>query len=560
MIDPRIYRAAFLPAIAALVVVAFSLQPRPKALTAELAPDAFDSARAATLARELVELAPDRTPGGQGAAAARDFVVERLAAVGTGELMRQRFEAELGGRRVAMENLVLVLPGASDRRVVAMARRDSAEPPGAVSSAAATGALLEMAAAAGAARHRKTLIFVSTEGAAAGGAGARRFAERFPRREKVEAAIVLDQPAVRGARTPFLIPWSAGPGSTSIQLVQSAKTAIRQEVGRDPGVEGWPGYLLRLAFPFGLQDQAVLIDRGIDAVTLSARGELPLRPAGDAAGQVSAARLGQLGRAALALMLALDEHRAPLVHGPRAQVVAGGNLIPGWALALLGLGMLVPAGAAAIDGFARARRRRQRVGRWLGGLGLCAAPFLAALALAHLLSLSGLIPDPDFPYDPRRYPLDGRAAAALAALAALFAGAWLAVRPLALPASGALAGHGAAAALGLGLWAVAFAVWLLNPYAALLLVPAVHLWMLAVQPRVDPPRWRPLAMVAAGLLGPALAVGYVADRLDAGWGVAWQLLLMTTGGQVGLPLSLAGCLLGGCLAATLVLARGGRNP
>ena len=46
MLDPRIYRAALLPVLLALIVVAFSLENRPPPLRTSLTPDAFDQVRA----------------------------------------------------------------------------------------------------------------------------------------------------------------------------------------------------------------------------------------------------------------------------------------------------------------------------------------------------------------------------------------------------------------------------------------------------------------------------------------------------------------------------------
>ena len=46
MIDPRIYRSALVPVVFAFVLLAFSLENRPHALTTTLAPDAFEGDRA----------------------------------------------------------------------------------------------------------------------------------------------------------------------------------------------------------------------------------------------------------------------------------------------------------------------------------------------------------------------------------------------------------------------------------------------------------------------------------------------------------------------------------
>ena len=63
MFDPRIYRAALLPAVAAFVLLMFSLEPIPSALQQPVSTPTFDSANAARTTRSIVAEAPDRTPG-----------------------------------------------------------------------------------------------------------------------------------------------------------------------------------------------------------------------------------------------------------------------------------------------------------------------------------------------------------------------------------------------------------------------------------------------------------------------------------------------------------------
>lgn len=557
VLDFRLYRAAFLPALGALIIAMFSLESRPEPVLSQLAPDSFDARRAAATVREIMQASPEREPGSAGDHAVAGFVAERFGAVGAGRVSVQRFDGRYGGRDAELQNVVLVLPGQSDRRVVVMAHRDATSPAESVGSAAATAALIEMAGNFGGARHRKTLVLVSSAGGAAGAAGARRFAERFPRGGEVEAAVVLDQPAARDIQPPMLVPWSAGPQSTSIQLVQSAKTAIRQEVGRDPGTEGILGHFLRLALPFAWHEQGALIAGGIDAVTLTSTGSGP-PPVGEAGDEwLSVERLGQFGRATLSLALAIDASVQPLQHGPDAYVPVAGNLLPGWSLALLGIAFLLPAAFVAVDGVARARRRRQPVLRWIGWVGLAAAPFATALAVVYLLSLIGWIPRPVFPYHPARVPLDASAAMALATLAAIIVLGLLLVRPFAAAHRRGLAGEGAVAALSLVLCATVLAAWVVNPYLALLLVPAAHLWLLAVLPGLRVALWMQAAAIVAGLALPLLAFAYAADRLGVGWEMTWHALLMTTGGHIGLWPALLACLFAGSFVAALAIARAG---
>src|SRR4051812_43317248 len=80
VLDPRVYRAAFVPALLAVFVVAFSLEGRPGPATTRLAADAFDGARAyggVNARNSLLELGasfPDRRPGSPGDAALADRV------------------------------------------------------------------------------------------------------------------------------------------------------------------------------------------------------------------------------------------------------------------------------------------------------------------------------------------------------------------------------------------------------------------------------------------------------------------------------------------------------
>ncbi len=106
---------------------------------------------------------------------------------------------------------------------------------------------------------------------------------------------------------------------------------------------------------------------------------------------------------------------------------------------------------------------------------------------------------------------------------------------------------GAGVALMLVVSVAALLLWLLNPYTALLTVPAVHLWLLACLTDPPPPRrWRD-RMVAAGALPLLLVALYYLFALDldplAG---AWYLLLLVVGHQVGLVEALVASTLLGC--------------
>jgi len=67
MIEPRLYRAAFLPALLAAVIAAFSLEDRPPAVPQGLPADVlFDGGLASSSVGEIVHAAPDRRVGSPG--------------------------------------------------------------------------------------------------------------------------------------------------------------------------------------------------------------------------------------------------------------------------------------------------------------------------------------------------------------------------------------------------------------------------------------------------------------------------------------------------------------
>lgn len=549
MLNARLYRAALLPALAAAIVMMFSVVTRPEGVRSEIPADGFEGDDAALIAQQLLAVAPQREPGSAGDETAADFVAKRFRQIEGGEVIEQRFEGDFEGEEVELRNVVLVLAGVSDSQVVVTAPRDCAEGTCAASSAAATAALLELAANFDGTRHRKTLVLASTDGSTAGAEGARELAGGLTA-APVEGVIALSVLGPREPRDPFVLPWSTGPESTSAGLLDSARVAVETEVGTEVSEPGIVESLFRLALPSGLGESAALVSEGLDAVGISAAGE---RPGGVATeeGAPPATVLEEFGRSALSLVLALDATTEPLEHGPEAQVPLAGKLIPGWAVALLVLTLLVPVAVVSADGLARASRRREPVLITLAWILSRSLPFAAALALAYLMTILTLVPDPAFPYDPDRFEPGLGGVAAMAAVAAAFCLGLIGVRRLKLPAE---AHEGVAAALGAVLSAGVLAVWAVNAYLALLLVPAVHLWVAGALAEVRRGPAAPLVAALGGLALPAAALADLAGRLGVIWELPWQLLLMVTGGHAGLLAALLGCVLGGCLLSLVELA------
>jgi hypothetical protein len=549
VVDLRLYRVAFVPALIALVVLLFSLQSQPDPLRPLVAPAGFDGSTAAGFARQIVAQAPDRAPTSSGDLRAAAIVERNFRRVAAGQVVTQSFGP--GGR---LRNVILKLPGQSSEEIVLIAPRDTAAPPGAASSAAATAALEELASNIGASQHAKTLVLVSTDASTEGALGAKTLADDYLNSQTVDAIVALEQPGAASLRQPFVLTSSTAANSTSFQLVRSAEAALADQAGLRAHEPGPFGQLAELALPGGLGEQAVLIARGFDAVGLSSAGESPIRPAADRLDDLSPRTLKKFGQTAFGLVLALDSISGAPAHGPGSYLSLAGNLVPGWALAALALALIAPALLAAVDALARAGRRRA-ASVAISWASIQPLPLLAALALLSALSLTGVVQRPAFPFDPGRYGIGPTELLAICALGILAVAVWLRIGRNRLPVR--LVPEAGAAALGLCGALAAVAIWIVNPYLALLLVPLVHPWVLQSRVGRRPSRrWIALA-VAVALIPVALGALSVAGRLDLGTALPWHLLLAIGDWGVRVPIAIGGCVLAGSVAALVVLAGAG---
>lgn len=559
MIEPRIYRAAFVPALLAVVLAMFSFESRPKALQQGLAADVlFDGAQAGELAARIASDNPDRRAGTRGDRATARLVADAFAARGFsgGRGSRphlQRF-THAGHDLV---NVVGLRAGRSRRQIVILAARDAGSVPDAPGSAADTAALMQLARVYQGRPSQKTLVLASVDGSTLGEVGATQLVGDLAAPELVDAVIVISDLGAHTSRGPLLQAWSNDARRAGIGLQRTVANSIREEVGASAGGSGPFGQLARLSFPIGIGAQGVLLEKGYDAVRISGSGELP--PDGN--GPVDAIdqdRLGMLGRATLRTLTAVDEG-PHAEHGPESYIQAVSQVLPGWVISLLAGTLLLPVLVASVDAFARARRRQVDVLHWVRWVAAWVAPFLAALALTQFLALVDATPaPPPAPVPPGLLPLDGPAlgvmAGVLAAMGlALFLARWLAVRPdpeLREPLE-----LGAGVALALAIAAGSLLLWLVNPFAGLLAVPAAHLWMLTVLTRPAPARRLRGVLIAVGVAPAALVAIYYlfALSLDPLHG-AWYLLMLVTGHSVGIVVSLIGCLMLAALCGTAEIA------
>jgi hypothetical protein len=108
----------------------------------------------------------------------------------------------------------------------------------------------------------------------------------------------------------------------------------------------------------------------------------------------------------------------------------------------------------------------------------------------------------------------------------------------------------------------AILIWVENPFAAALIVPALHLWMWIVAPenRLRAP-WAVLLFVA-GLVPGVLAAFYYANALGLGPApAAWNAVLMLAGGSVTVISAIEWSIVLGCVVSlALMIVRIARQP
>src|SRR4051812_24885484 len=174
MLDARIYRAALVPVLLAVIICAFSLGDQPGAIGTTLAPDAFSGARATRDTLTLANAYPDRRPGGAGDdALARRAANEFRALRPAYGVTTPRFSGQTIDGERRLETVMARQVGAPGPELVVVAHRDAAAR-GAAAELSATATILELARVVAGGRLRRTVTFVSTSGGSGGGAGGRR--------------------------------------------------------------------------------------------------------------------------------------------------------------------------------------------------------------------------------------------------------------------------------------------------------------------------------------------------------------------------------------------------
>jgi hypothetical protein len=562
MLNGRIYRAAFAPVAIVLAIAAFSLTPRPVPLRSTLAPDAYDGQRALAEAQRLAVEFPRLRPGSAG----DERLAERVAhtieglggTVGGGFSVHVR---ELRGQTIdgerTLQTVIAQRPGASSKRPIVLVSHRDAATRSTAAQLSGTAALMELARVFAARETQRAIVLVSTSGGSGGDTGAADFTAHALS-GSADAAIVLGDLASTRTHTPLVVPYSDAYGSAPDGLQRTVANAVRHESGIDPGAPSALGQLAHLAFAFAPGEQGVLTAAGLPAVLVQVSGER----GPTASSPVSTERMEGFGRAALSAVDALDA--APDVTSTaQTGLVLAHQIIPAWALRLLIAALLIPVAAVLLDGLARARRRREPLGRWVAWTLACALPFFACALFTILLGALGAIAaTPAAPVLAGSISFDGTAATAVLSCAAVLGLAWLGwpalVRRLGLalrPTPEAAGADASGIATLLVLLTLACIVWVFNPYTALLIVPALHLLLPIASPERRPRPLAGLGLLALSLVPLGLLVTFFAHQLGYGpGGLVWTAVLLLAGGHIGVLAAAMWSVAFGCAAAIALVA------
>ena len=555
MLDPRIYRTGMIIAALALVVLAFSLKDQQTALNPTLAPSAFNGQNVATTIAKLAYADPSRRPGSNGDQSLAVTVRNTLDNYGFAPTT-DTFTGRTVDGTVPLENVVGIRPGTQNGSIVIVAPRDALGSP-AAAALSSTATLMELARNLEGETLRRSIVLASTSGTQ-GTAGAIRLAATLG--GPVDAVLVLGDVASAHVQQPIILPWSTRQAVAPPALRNTVASALGAQTSLANSFTGLGGQFAHLAFPFTLGQQAPFGARGIPAVELSLSGEQG--PAADAA-VMNADQLTGVGRAVLATISALDS--GTTLPAPAAYVLLGGKVVPGWAISLFVLSLLVPVLLTTVDGVARARRRGHVIWRSLTLILAAAVPFMLLVGIVLLARLIGVITvAPPGPVAAGAIPLGGGAALLIAMAAVLVAGLAGVValarrlptrtRASRRPAEG-LGSDGALAGLLVVMCLITFAIWLSNPFAAFLLVPALHLWLWAISPDMRVPVPLRLVLIAVGIAPAVLVVGYYANELGYGpINVVWEMVLLLAGHGVSIVAALEWSVVLGCLVSAVTLS------
>ncbi len=562
MVDPRIYRGFLVVAAFAVIIFGFSLQDQPHGLASAAPPGQFFGSADATM-KSLAHQYPNRAPGSADDRRLAGYVAGQLAGDNF-TVTTQEFQAETAVGSRQLETVSATRLGLGHGSIVVVAHRDATRPH-AVADMSGTAVLLSLAHALSGETLNRSVTLVSTSGQI-GLAGATQLARSLA--GPVDAVLVLGDLAGANVRQPTTVAWSDGDLLAPPALRNTLANFVAQQAGIPAQGAGLAGQFARLAFPFAITEQAPFAGQDIPAVLLSVSGDRPIigpEPLGPSG------RIASLGSAALQTVDALDS--GPSIPAPSSYLMLSGKVVPLWAVRLLILALILPVAATTLDALARTRRRGHAVTRWVGWVLAGAVPFLVGLAALLLARVAGLFSTAPPGAVGGGVSLTGGDAVVLAVVLMLVIASFVFLRPWCLrllarqpgqvrrPDTGASRrpesppADAAAVALSVVMCALAVVLWLLNPYAALLLVPALHLWLWLAQPGARTRPWAVLALLLVAVLPGVMVLVYYAIVYGLSpLQLAWSLALMP-GGPVPIGFALCWAVALGCLASAIVIGR-----
>ena len=490
-------------------------------------PASFDGGNALKDVGTLTESYAKRVAGSDADSRTALWISERLKILGL-EPHFDSFVASIEGKDTPLQNVWAVSKGTDGSTtdvILLVAHRDS--PPqsvqGADDNASGIASLLELARVFALQTHARSFVFLWSDGDAYGSLGSRDFAARHTDLN-IRAGIALEQTGLAKADSIVLNGWSASARVAPPWIWALANSAGKTEAKLVTPLPNFITQSLRLAVPIGGGSQAPLVAAGIPAITLSAGGSAP--PAElDTLTTVSSQTLRRLGRAAERMVTSIDAVVTELPRSSSSVFFSRSRAMPGIALELALLVLLVPPAMVALDLLAAARRRRTRLGpAWMLYI-LRFAPWFAMLLLVYIANLLSLLPsNPGAAIPPdalmAHSPRYVRAFLLLALLitAALYAHAIerRLIRRVGVPAENTVT------VVHVVLLAVAVLALLVDPFSLIIVLPAAVLWPLARSgpwPVSRLPAWGGLAALAAALI-------YFGFHVDLGWSAWWYFFLL----------------------------------
>ncbi len=501
-IDWLLYRRAWLPACAALVLVLItSFQPDPAVMPAQ--PPGFTAADAQSIlhaADTINSKYPDRRPGTSGAADSAQWVRDQL------RIIRDQFQGRtisadvvtdtttIPGRphAVSIMNVEALLPGRTDELVVVYAPRDTAGRSGRSGDAGSTAALISIAQQLAASPDRKrSYLLVSTDAARANGAGARLMATRIIQRAQQPVAVIgLDG---IGQSHEVRIPLTSSGGMMPpLGLVLAARAAGGASTSALPGTIG---QMLRLGLPLTRYEHGQVLREHLPAITISTAAP------GDGTHATEDNVIAGM-YAVLGVLGSLDATDT-LQSAGKTYVLGADRVMRGWALKILIVSLLLPVWLVVARALVTHRRRLGLVPS-LGSIARGMLVGIWGIATLWLFAIIGVIPhSSDVP--PASSLVGGWPTLGMIAWALLMIPAWLIGRgPDWRRAQEANAARATTLAGLTVLVVLSVCALALNPYSVLFGLPTLHAWLWLVSRHAHGRRAQ--AIVAAGLLGPLLAL------------------------------------------------------